>query len=158
RISQIMRINELHCSAKPVYGREVLDFLTFLPGPCPSPPRPVVNNWSYSGYSSCLTAQSHHTSSFLEKSQVLKEAIQSSEDRLKLLSEVIDRYTFVIPPVEAKPITMHTCHPPPSLRHQQGHLSSVLSSRLSPLTHTLHRIQCNMRTHFPDLRLIQYDC
>ncbi|KAK2876406.1 hypothetical protein Q8A67_020502 [Cirrhinus molitorella] len=158
RISQIMRINELRCSAKPVYGREVLDFLTFLPGPCPSPPRPVVNNWSYSGYSSCLTAQSHHTYSFLEKSRVLKEAIQNSEERLKLLSEIIDRYTFVIPPVEAKPITIHTCHPPPSLRHQQSHLSSVLSSQLSPLTHTLHRIQCNMRTHFPDLRLIQYDC
>uniref|UniRef100_A0A672QWY8 Helicase SRCAP-like n=1 Tax=Sinocyclocheilus grahami TaxID=75366 RepID=A0A672QWY8_SINGR len=68
------------------------------------------------------------------------------------------RFTFVIPPVEAKPITMHTCHPPPSLRHQQGHISSVLSSHLSPLTQTLHRIQCNMRTHFPDLRLIQYDC
>ncbi|XP_016317212.1 helicase SRCAP-like isoform X3 [Sinocyclocheilus anshuiensis] len=158
RISQIMRINELHCSAKPVYGREVLDFLTFLPGPCPSPPRPVMNNWSYSGYSSCLTAQSHHTSSFLEKSQALKEAIHNSEERLQLLSDVIDRFTFVIPPVEAKPITMHTCHPPPSLRHQQGPFSSVLSSHLSPHTHTLHRIQCDMRTHFPDLRLIQYDC
>ncbi|XP_016392607.1 helicase SRCAP-like [Sinocyclocheilus rhinocerous] len=158
RISQIMRINDLHCSANPVYGHEVLDFLTFLPGPCPSPPRPVINNWSYSGYSSCLTAQSHHTSSFLEKSQVLKEAIHHSEERLQLLSEIIERFTFVIPPVEAKPITMHTCHPPPSLRHQQGHMSSVLSSHLSPLTQTLHRIQCNMRTHFPDLRLIQYDC
>uniref|UniRef100_A0A8C2E4G5 Snf2-related CREBBP activator protein n=1 Tax=Cyprinus carpio TaxID=7962 RepID=A0A8C2E4G5_CYPCA len=131
RISQIMRINELHCSAKPVYGREVLDFLTFLPGPCISPPRP---------------------------SQALKEAIHNSEERLQLLSDVIDRFTFVIPPVEAKPITMHTCHPPPSLGYQQGHFSSVLSSHLSPHTHTLHRIQCNMRTHFPDLRLIQYDC
>ncbi|XP_042623683.1 helicase SRCAP-like isoform X4 [Cyprinus carpio] len=158
RISQIMRINDLHCSANPVYGHEVLDFLTFLPGPCPSPPRPVINNWSYSGYSSCLTAQSHHTSSFLEKSHVLKEAIHHSEERLQLLSEIIERFTFVIPPVEAKPITMHTCHPPPSLRHQQGHISSVLSSHLSPLTQTFHRIQCNMRTHFPDLRLIQYDC
>uniref|UniRef100_A0A8C2DQ77 Snf2-related CREBBP activator protein n=1 Tax=Cyprinus carpio TaxID=7962 RepID=A0A8C2DQ77_CYPCA len=123
RISQIMRINDLHCSASPVYGHEVLDFLTFLPGPCPSPP-PI-----------------HH-----------------AEERLQLLSEIIERFTFVIPPVEAKPITMHTCHPPPSLRHQQGHISSVLSSHLSPLTQTFHRIQCNMRTHFPDLRLIQYDC
>ncbi|XP_048027660.1 helicase SRCAP isoform X1 [Megalobrama amblycephala] len=158
RISQIMRINELHCNAKPVYGREVLDFLTFLPGPCPSPPRPVVNNWSYSGYSSCLTAQSHHTSCILEKSKVLTEAIHNSEERLQLLSEVIDRFTFVIPPVEAKPITMHSCHPPPSLRYQHSLFSSVLSSHLSPLTHTLHRIQCNMRTYFPDLRLIQYDC
>ncbi|XP_059388336.1 helicase SRCAP-like isoform X1 [Carassius carassius] len=158
RISQIMRINDLHCSAKPMYGREVLDFLTFLPGPCPSPARPVINNWSHSGYSSCLTAQSHHTSSFLEKSQALKEVIHNTEERLQFLYDIIDRFTFVIPPVEAKPITMHTCHPPPSLRYQQGNFSSVLSSRLSLHTHMLHRIQCNMRTHFPDLRLIQYDC
>ncbi|XP_067286136.1 helicase SRCAP isoform X2 [Pseudorasbora parva] len=158
RISQIMRINELRCSAKPVYGHEVLDFLTFLPGPCPSPPSPVVNKWSYSGYSSCLIAQSQNTSCILEKSKVLKEAIHNSEERLQLISEVIDRFTFVIPPVEAKPITMHSCHPPPSLRHQQSLFSSVLSSHISPLSHTLHRIQCNMRTHFPDLRLIQYDC
>ncbi|XP_051523057.1 helicase SRCAP-like isoform X2 [Myxocyprinus asiaticus] len=158
RISQIIRINDLHCSAKPVYGHEVLDFLTFLPGPCQSPARPVLDNWTYSGYSSCLTAQSHHHKDYLEKSEVLKEAIHNSDERLKHLSEVMDRFTFIIPPVEAKPITMHSCHPPPSLRHQQTVFSSFLSSRLSPLTHTLHRIQCNMRTHFPDLRLIQYDC
>ncbi|XP_051958618.1 helicase SRCAP-like [Xyrauchen texanus] len=158
RISQIIRINELHCSAKPVYGREVLDFLTFIPGPCQSPARPVLDNWTYCGYSSCLTAQSHHHKDYLEKSEVLKEAIHNSDERLKHLSEVMDRFTFIIPPVEAKPITMHSCHPPPSLRHQQTVFSSFLSSHLSPLTHTLHRIQCNMRTHFPDLRLIQYDC
>nr|XP_055032950.1 helicase SRCAP isoform X2 [Misgurnus anguillicaudatus] len=157
-ISRIIRINELHCSAKPVYGREVLDFLTFLPGLHPSPARPVLGSWSYSGYSSCLTAQSQHTHSYLEKSVALKEAIHNSEERLELLNEVIERFTFVIPPVEAKPITMHSCHPPPSLRLQQTHLSSTLSARLSPLTRKLHRIQCNMRTHFPDLRLIQYDC
>ncbi|XP_065118886.2 uncharacterized protein srcap isoform X4 [Paramisgurnus dabryanus] len=157
-ISRIIRINELHSSAKPVYGREVLDFLTFLPGLQPSPARPVLGRWSYSGYSSCLTAQSQHTHSFLEKSKALKEVIHNSEERLQLLNEVIERFTFVIPPVEAKPITMHSCHPPPSLRHEQTHLSSTLSARLSPLTRNLHRIQCNMRTHFPDLRLIQYDC
>ncbi|XP_051530185.1 helicase SRCAP-like isoform X2 [Myxocyprinus asiaticus] len=158
RISQIIRINDLHCTAKPAYGREVLDFLTFLPGPCPSPARPVLDNWTFSGYSSCLIAQSHHYRDYLEKSEALKEAIHNSEERLKHLSEVMDRFTFVIPPVDAKPITMHSCHPPPSLRHQQAVFSSFLSSQLSPLTHTLHRIQCNMRTHFPDLRLIQYDC
>uniref|UniRef100_A0A8B9JSA3 Snf2-related CREBBP activator protein n=1 Tax=Astyanax mexicanus TaxID=7994 RepID=A0A8B9JSA3_ASTMX len=68
------------------------------------------------------------------------------------------RFTFVIPPVEAKPITMHCCHPPPSHSHQQALFSSMLSAHVSPLLHVLHRVQCNMRTHFPDLRLIQYDC
>uniref|UniRef100_A0A8B9JQX8 Snf2-related CREBBP activator protein n=1 Tax=Astyanax mexicanus TaxID=7994 RepID=A0A8B9JQX8_ASTMX len=138
RISQIIQVNEVHCNAKPVYGKEVLDFLTFLPGPRPTPARPVINSWSHSGYRSCLMAQ--------------------SKKRLQLLSEVIERFTFVIPPVEAKPITMHCCHPPPSHSHQQALFSSMLSAHVSPLLHVLHRVQCNMRTHFPDLRLIQYDC
>ncbi|XP_057215055.1 helicase SRCAP isoform X2 [Triplophysa rosa] len=158
RVTQIVRINDLHCSAKPVYGHEVLDFLTFLPGPCPSPAHPVLGGWSYSGNSSCLTAQSQRSSEYLKKSEALKESIHTSEKRLELLTDVLDRFAFVIPPVEAKPITMHSCHPPPSLRHQQSLFTSSLSSRLSPRTRKLHRIQCSMRTQFPDLRLIQYDC
>ncbi|XP_058261939.1 helicase SRCAP isoform X2 [Hemibagrus wyckioides] len=158
RISQIFRINELHCNAKPVFGQEVLDFLTFLPGPSPTPAKPIFSRWNHLGYSSCRIAQSQHKRDYLDQSKILREAINSSEERLHLMSEVIDRFTFVIPPVEAKPITMHSCHPPPSLSHQQALFSSRLSTHLSPLMHTLHRIRCNMRTHFPDLRLIQYDC
>ncbi|XP_072524231.1 uncharacterized protein srcap isoform X2 [Salminus brasiliensis] len=158
RISQIIRVNELHCNAKPVYGREVLDFLTFLPGPRPTPACSVANSWNYSGYSACLTAQSQSVSDYMDKSKTLKESIHNSEERLQLLSEVIERFTFAIPPVEAKPITMHCCHPPPSHSHQQALFSSMLSAHFSPLMHVLHRIQCCMRTHFPDLRLIQYDC
>ncbi|XP_066522462.1 helicase SRCAP isoform X2 [Hoplias malabaricus] len=158
RISQIIRVNERHCIAKPVYGREVLDFLTFLPGPNPASARPNINRWNNLGYSSCLTAQSQNESDYLEQSKTLREAIHNYEERLQLLSGVIDRFTFVIPPVEAKPITMHCCHPPPSFSHQKAVISSTLSAHLSPLMHILHRIHCNMRTHFPDLRLIQYDC
>uniref|UniRef100_A0A3B4C8Z6 Snf2-related CREBBP activator protein n=1 Tax=Pygocentrus nattereri TaxID=42514 RepID=A0A3B4C8Z6_PYGNA len=136
RISQIIRVNELHSNAKPVYGREVLDFLTFLPGHSPIP----------------------YVSDHVDQSKILQKSIHNCEERLQLLSEVIDRFTFVIPPVEAKPITMHCCHPPPSLSHQQALFSSMLSTHFSPLMDTLHRIQRNMRTQFPDLRLIQYDC
>lgn len=53
---------------------------------------------------------------------------------------------------------MHCCHPPPSLSHKQAVFSSTLSAQVAPLTRSLHRIHCNMRTQFPDLRLIQYDC
>ncbi|KAG7492996.1 hypothetical protein MATL_G00021200 [Megalops atlanticus] len=156
RLARILRINEQHCSAKPVYGREVLDFLTFLPGTAPSPPAP--KNWANSGHTHCSSAQSHVHGAFWVQSEVLRKAIYSTEERLQLLSDVIDRYIFVIPPVEAPPITMHSCHPPPWLSHQQAVFSSTLTSKLSSLTGCLHRIQCNMRTHFPDLRLIQYDC
>uniref|UniRef100_A0A8C9WU67 Snf2-related CREBBP activator protein n=1 Tax=Scleropages formosus TaxID=113540 RepID=A0A8C9WU67_SCLFO len=138
RLSRILQVNERHCSAKPVYGCEVLDFLTFLPKPILSP--------------------LSHPEAYWVQSKTLREAIHTTEERLQLLRDVIERFIFVIPPVEAPPISMHTCHPPPSMAHQQAMLSSTMSSKFAPFFRCLHRIQCNMRTHFPDLRLIQYDC
>eukprot|EP00063_Salmo_salar_P039741 XP_014014576.1 PREDICTED: uncharacterized protein LOC106579300 isoform X2 [Salmo salar] len=158
RLAQIIRINDLHCSAKPVFGHEVLDFLTFLPGSCPAPAPRALGQWGRSGHAACLFAQSHSTTDYWDQSRALREGIHTTEDRLQLLKDVIERFTFVIPPVEAPAITMHSCHPPPSLSHQQAVFTSLLSSQVAPLARSLHRIQCNMRTHFPDLRLIQYDC
>ncbi|XP_035260329.1 helicase SRCAP isoform X2 [Anguilla anguilla] len=156
RLNRILLVNERHCSAKPVYGREVLDFLTFLPCAAPSPPAP--KNWGHAGHTNCLSAQTPTPGIYWTQSEALRAAIHSTEERLQLLSDIIDRYIFIVPPVEAPPITMHSCHPPPWLSHQQAAFSSTLSSKLAPLTQSLHRVQCNMRTHFPDLRLIQYDC
>ncbi|XP_038846177.1 helicase SRCAP [Salvelinus namaycush] len=158
RLTQIIRINDLHCSAKPVFGHEVLDFLTFLPGSCPAPAPKALGQWGRSGHAACLFAQSHSATDYWDQSRALREGIHTTEDRLQLLKDVIERFTFVIPPVEAPAITMHSCHPPPSLSHQQAVFTSLLSSQVAPLARSLHRIQCNMRTHFPDLRLIQYDC
>ncbi|XP_030195766.1 helicase SRCAP isoform X2 [Gadus morhua] len=159
KLDFLSRVNDLHCGARPIYGLEVLDFLTFLPGSKPSPaPVGPLGEWGRSGHTACLLAQSHHHADHWVQSRALKEAIHSPEQRLNLLYHMIDRFTFVIPPVEAAPITMHCCHPPPSLSHKQVVFSSALSTQLAPLTRNLHRIQCNMRTHFPDLRLIQYDC
>ncbi|KAF6727227.1 Helicase SRCAP [Oryzias melastigma] len=159
RLDLISRVNDRHCGVKPVYGVEVLDFLTFLPGPHPSPAAlDSEGEWSRSGHSSCLFAQWQNKDNFWFQSLALKEAIHSIEERLELLSHKIDRFTFVIPPVEASQISMHCCHPPPSLHHKREVFSSALSAHVAPLTRSLHRIQCNMRTQFPDLRLIQYDC
>ncbi|XP_078019315.1 uncharacterized protein srcap isoform X2 [Epinephelus lanceolatus] len=159
RLDFIIRVNENHCAAKPVYGREVLDFLTFLPGPRPSPAAlSAQEEWGRSGHSSALYAQQHNKYNFWFQSHAVREAIHSIEDRLELLNDIIDRFTFAIPPVEAPPISMHCCHPPPSLSHKQAVFSTLLSSQVAPLTGSLHRIQCYMRTQFPDLRLIQYDC
>lgn len=64
----------------------------------------------------------------------------------------------MIPPVEAPPISMHSCHPPPSLSHKQATFTSKLATEVAPLIRSLHHIHCSMRTQFPDLRLIEYDC
>ncbi|XP_041830226.1 helicase SRCAP isoform X2 [Melanotaenia boesemani] len=159
RLGFIIQVNERHCGAKPVFGREVLDFVTFLPGSRPSPS--ALNSdgdWGRSGHSSCLFAQWQNKYDHWFQTQTLIKAINSIEERLELLSDIIDRFTFAIPPVEAPPISMHCCHPPPSLSHKQSVFASALSAEVAPLTRNLHRIHCNMRTQFPDLRLIQYDC
>uniref|UniRef100_A0A8C6LQU0 Snf2-related CREBBP activator protein n=1 Tax=Nothobranchius furzeri TaxID=105023 RepID=A0A8C6LQU0_NOTFU len=159
RLDFICQVNERRCGAKPVYGREVLDFLTFLPGPDPSPAMPkVAGEWSRSGHSSCLFTCWQNRNNHWFQSSALSGAINGIEERLELLSEIIDRFVFAIPPVEAPRISMHCCHPSPSLSHKQAVFSSVLSAQVAPLTCSLHRIHCNMRTQFPDLRLIQYDC
>uniref|UniRef100_A0AAQ5XDA2 Snf2-related CREBBP activator protein n=1 Tax=Amphiprion ocellaris TaxID=80972 RepID=A0AAQ5XDA2_AMPOC len=139
RLDFILRVNEHHCGAKPMYGREVLDFLTFLPGPRPSPAALSSQpDWSRSGHSSCLYAQQQNKHDYWFQSHAVREIISF--------------------PVDAPPISMHCCHPPPSLSHKQAVFSSMLSTQVVPLTGSLHHIQCYMRTQFPDLRLIQYDC
>lgn len=68
------------------------------------------------------------------------------------------RFIFVMPPVEAPPPSLHACHPPPWLAPRQAAFQEQLACELWPRARPLHRIVCNMRTQFPDLRLIQYDC
>ncbi|XP_072559936.1 uncharacterized protein srcap [Paramormyrops kingsleyae] len=158
RLARILRVNELHCGSKPIYGTEVLDFLTFLPQRLSTPTPVCPGDWHRTGHAHCLSAQLKDPKAFWVQSKALRGAMHTTEERLLLLADIIDRYIFVIPSVEAPPITMHCCHPPPSLSHQQTVFSSVLRSELAPPSRCLHRIHCNMRTHFPDLRLIQYDC
>ncbi|XP_061666235.1 helicase SRCAP [Syngnathoides biaculeatus] len=160
KLDFIFRVNDHRCAANPVFGKEVLDFLTFLPGPRPSPAalRPAETEWGRSGHGSCLVSQWQHKHDTWCDSHYVGDAIHSIEERLMLLSDIVERFTFAIPPVESARITMHCCHPPPSLSHKEAVFSAALSSHITPLTRSLHRIQCNMRTQFPDLRLIQYDC
>uniref|UniRef100_S4R6R6 Snf2-related CREBBP activator protein n=1 Tax=Petromyzon marinus TaxID=7757 RepID=S4R6R6_PETMA len=68
------------------------------------------------------------------------------------------RFIFVVPPVESPPISLHAPHPPPSMLQKEKALWQRLHEEMSPRSAGLHRILCNMRTQFPDLRLIQYDC
>ncbi|XP_072312932.1 uncharacterized protein srcap isoform X2 [Eucyclogobius newberryi] len=157
KLDLIMQVNERRCGANPVYGREVLDFLNFLSVPAVSPaPLGSQPHWGRSGHSSCLYAQSKDN--FWFQSRAVREGIYSIEERLQELKHIIDRFTFVIPSVECPTISMHCCHPPPSQTHQQTVLASMLSAEVAPRIRSLHRIQANMRTQFPDLRLIQYDC
>ncbi|XP_015092377.2 helicase SRCAP isoform X1 [Vicugna pacos] len=143
RLERIFQLSEAHGALAPVYGTEVLDFCT-LPQPVASPigPRSPGPN--------------HPT--FWTYTEAARQAVLFPQQRLDQLSEIIERFIFVMPPVEAPPPSLHACHPPPWLAPRQASFQEQLACELWPRARPLHRIVCNMRTQFPDLRLIQYDC
>ncbi|XP_070800669.1 helicase SRCAP isoform X3 [Pituophis catenifer annectens] len=184
RLDRLFRLNEQHCILAPIYGTEVLRFCTLFP-PVPSPAQEkeeeeeeVVVEASEkramvtqkvepkgsrgSGYTHCYTAQvqrdAQHLEAYWQKSETLAQAVLTPQQRIEELTDIIERFIFIMPPVEAPAITMHTSHPPPTLLLQQSVFKETLRQELSPHASCLHRIICNMRTQFPDLRLIQYDC
>uniref|UniRef100_A0A8C6Y1N0 Snf2-related CREBBP activator protein n=1 Tax=Naja naja TaxID=35670 RepID=A0A8C6Y1N0_NAJNA len=134
RLDRLFRLNEQHCNLAPIYGTEVLRFCTLFP------------------------PGAQHLEAYWQRSETLAQAILTPQQRIEELTDIIERFIFVMPPVEAPAITMHTSHPPPTLLLQQSVFKETLRQELSPHASCLHRIICNMRTQFPDLRLIQYDC
>ncbi|KAB1263802.1 Helicase SRCAP [Camelus dromedarius] len=143
RLERIFQLSEAHGALAPVYGTEVLDFCT-LPQPVASPIGPRS------------PGPSHPT--FWTYTEAARQAVLFPQQRLDQLSEIIERFIFVMPPVEAPPPSLHACHPPPWLAPRQASFQEQLACELWPRARPLHRIVCNMRTQFPDLRLIQYDC
>lgn len=143
RLERIFQLSEAHGALAPVYGTEVLDFCT-LPPPVASPIGPRS------------PGPSHPT--FWTYTEAAHQAVLFPQQRLDQLSEIIERFIFVMPPVEAPPPSLHACHPPPWLAPHQAAFQEQLACQLWPRARPLHRIVCNMRTQFPDLRLIQYDC
>uniref|UniRef100_A0A8C5Q3Q0 Helicase SRCAP n=1 Tax=Leptobrachium leishanense TaxID=445787 RepID=A0A8C5Q3Q0_9ANUR len=143
RLERIFQLNEQRCGLIPVYGAEIIRFCSLpnkpvlLADPC-SLPRHLRDYWlQTSGLTNCVF---------------------TPQQRLEQLAPLIERFIFAMPPVEAPRITLHTSHPPPSLLLQESLFKETLSRDLTPRTSCLHRIISNMRTQFPDLRLIQYDC
>ncbi|XP_060112592.1 helicase SRCAP isoform X2 [Heteronotia binoei] len=176
RLDRLFRLNEQHCNLAPIYGTEVLQFCTLFP-PAPAVWRneeeesdeQVVaaqdikpKGWRGASYAHCYAAQVQRDpqslASYWQRSEALAQAILTPQQRIEQLTDIIERFIFVMPPVEAPAITMHTSHPPPSLLLQQAVFKETLRQEFSSRASCLHRIICNMRTQFPDLRLIQYDC
>ncbi|KAM5227377.1 helicase SRCAP [Ctenodactylus gundi] len=143
RLERIFQLSEAHGALAPMYGTEVLEFCT-LPQPVASPIGPRS------------PGPSHPT--FWTYTEAAHRAVLFPQQRLDQLSEIIERFIFVMPPVEAPPPSLHACHPPPWLAPRHAAFQEQLACELWPRARPLHRIVCNMRTQFPDLRLIQYDC
>uniref|UniRef100_UPI00358EE607 uncharacterized protein isoform X2 n=1 Tax=Myxine glutinosa TaxID=7769 RepID=UPI00358EE607 len=162
-LTRLYTVTARRCAASPIYGVEVLRMCDLRGDSGYMVTSPVHGGaWSWVGAVHCLHckpgAQPEHHTCFWRKTAATSAAIALPEDRLAQLQNIIDRFIFVVPPVEAPPISLHTSHPPPWLVHGERLLRRTLHDEFSLRSAYLHRIRCNMRTQFPDLRLIQYDC
>ncbi|XP_072453635.1 helicase SRCAP isoform X1 [Notamacropus eugenii] len=143
RLERLFQLSEAHGALAPVYGTEVLEFCS-LHQPVASPVGPPVPGPGHPA--------------FWTYTEAAHQAVLFPQQRLDQLAEIIERFIFVMPPVEAPAPSLHACHPPPWLAPRQAAFKEHLACELWPRARPLHRIVCNMRTQFPDLRLIQYDC
>lgn len=88
----------------------------------------------------------------------IDEAIKNPEQLVERMSDIIDRFVFCVPGVSAPRISLHVSHPKPSKKTQEAFLQQTFYEQLSPGFGFLNKIIINMKTSFPELRLIEYDC
>lgn len=103
-------------------------------------------------------AKNRPRAKLLESSSLIERAVRSPEDVVRSMNEIIERFVFCVPGVSAQSISLHVSHYSPSKKTQESLLQQTLYDDLSPRFDFLNRIMVNMRTSFPELRLIEYDC
>ncbi|OCT61820.1 hypothetical protein XELAEV_18047849mg [Xenopus laevis] len=145
KLDRLFHLNERRCKLPPIYGTEVLHFCTLR-----------NTDWRFGFPNDFPGPQNLHN--YWLRTDALSKFILTPEQRLGQLGHIIERFIVAMPPVEAPPISLHTSHPPPSMLLQESVFRESLRRELTPHSRCLHRIVSNMRTQFPDLRLIQYDC
>uniref|UniRef100_T1JC71 Helicase domino n=1 Tax=Strigamia maritima TaxID=126957 RepID=T1JC71_STRMM len=158
KLSLLAKFNTRRCEACPIYGSDLVKALTVVEEVTVKQ-RPT-NMWSEMGYVHCLNAVNPRPrpNFYWNQTSALCDTVWTPEKCLGHLKEVSDRFVFRIPAVMAPRIQMHVSHPPPSRFQKEWCRDLMLQHSLSSQTDILHRISSDMTTHFPDPRLIQYDC
>lgn len=162
RLQFMADINNVRCdNLNTIYSSDLENILNFC-----HPDKMVKSSSSniYSngnGYISCclvhlLQASPRYRLDF--STNFLNELVKSPEQLVEEMSSLIDRYIFCVPGVSASPISLHVTHHRPSKRVEEIHFHNTLYNELSPKFNFLNKIMVNMRTSFPELRLIEYDC
>ncbi|KAI8489001.1 hypothetical protein Bbelb_332250 [Branchiostoma belcheri] len=157
---RIAEANRFRCSAKPVYGSDLVSKVSDIFDLRSS--KYSSNTWRSVGLVNChnmySTRNYSHPAVYWSSTDALRTLLPTPEQRLEELGELIDRYVFEVPRVSAPPITMHTSHPPPSLVQRRQVLDLALRQEVVPRLRCYHRVERGMLTQFPDPRLVQYDC
>ncbi|XP_054722596.1 helicase domino-like [Uloborus diversus] len=156
-LRSLARINNYRCAACPIYGADLVEAVTNISSPSKSD---VNHSFRGQGYVSCLSAKlsTQKQEDYWSHTNFLSGLILSPEERVIELIEIIKRFVFVIAAVTTPPIQSHISHPPPSNKNAERMCHEELQNFLAPKCAFLHPVTSNMKTQFPELRLIQYDC
>jgi hypothetical protein len=74
------------------------------------------------------------------------------------MRDTINHFVCINPPARAPPITSHVPHPNVSTKNREAADGLSLTSALRKPTEPFHAAFSRTRMHFPDKRLIQWDC
>ncbi|XP_052073827.1 helicase domino-like isoform X2 [Mytilus californianus] len=160
KLDFIANTNEKHCSRVPVYGQDLchtVDVFRDMNKTCVKD-----NTWKGLGMVYCRNVHTwpnvNHPSYYWKQTKVLSNLVNTPEQFLHKMEDILLRYTFITPPVTAPRIQMHVSHPPPQHLVEERRRETLLQSELSPKATCLHPISTRLLVQFPEKRLIQYDC
>ncbi|KAF8768478.1 Helicase domino like protein [Argiope bruennichi] len=156
-LKTLAKINNRRCGACPIYGRDLVEAVTIVHSlKHPSTGCP----WQGRGYVNCLNAipAKVNPSLYWDYTETLSNIIKTPEDRVAELTDIINRFIFVVPAVTAPAVELHVSHPAPWKLNEENMNNEKLNEYLAPACAFLHPIVSNMKTQFPELRLIEYDC
>lgn len=160
KLKWLGQLNKLRCSAEPFYPTDLVEMSTVNASPaqiCVSMP----NRSDFGvgqGYFHCKYSKCADVNDFWHSTQALSNAIKSPDERLDSMRDDLSRFVFAVPPASAPPIEMHVSHPDPHQKQQDILFQELLHREFSPKCDLFHPFVSNIRTQFPELRLIQYDC
>ncbi len=162
KLERLARINKSHCDVKPVYGHDLYEVVNIMRETSTSSKKDCdTNPWRGQGYVHCQAvhqANPYHPSVFWHQTNALRDIVHNPEQYLLELKDILEHYTFCVPPVTAPRITMHVSHPPPSTFNQQRMMEFMIHKQVSPKADCLHTVCSRNTVQFPEARLIQYDC
>ncbi|CAG2100825.1 unnamed protein product [Medioppia subpectinata] len=163
KLTFLSRINQRKCCATALYASDLIEVSTINNSPKYLTRSVPFGSNVYSignGYLNALLAPHYsehrkHHSMFTDS---LNDMIKTPDKVVDELKEVLRRFICIVPRVMTSPVRLHASHLPPSKRTSIETLSAQLSHHLSDRLDVLQIPVSQMRTQFPELRLIQYDC
>jgi E1A-binding protein p400 len=163
KLKFLSHINTRKCSATAMYASDLIEVATINNSPkflCHSIPFGSSVFSVGNGHLSCLLAPNFDKfrRNFWDCCHALNNLIKTPEKLVEEMSDTLTRFVCIVPRVISPQIRLHASHLPPSKKTAIEYLSSQLSYNLSDRCNVLNIPISQMRTQFPELRLIQYDC